>query len=196
MVRVSKGGEHNAYQRTRVSASGFLRVLNAPQAATQDLVVRHSGDVDTVTSREIVLMYDGKPHEFQINNSTKICVGGLRADSWRELVGAEVAVVVTDLDSNIALEIYDGPMEFAFTLSGVRPITPECKPKRQTVRSDLVREVQQHLKRLGYDVGHVDGLIGPRTRNAITNFERDHSYPETGSVTEEMLKRLQSAPAR
>lgn len=38
---------------------------------------------------------------------------------------------------------------------------------------DQLRELQQALSRLGYPVGTIDGLIGPRTKNAWAEFKTD-----------------------
>jgi S1-C subfamily serine protease len=43
---------------------------------------------------------------------------------------------------------------------------------------------------LGYDPGHIDGLIGPRTRSAIREFQKDYEIPADGDPTEELYGRL------
>jgi peptidoglycan hydrolase-like protein with peptidoglycan-binding domain len=57
----------------------------------------------------------------------------------------------------------------------------------------LVDLVQRHLRDLGYDPGPVDGLIGPRTREAIRRFERDRGDTPTGSIRFVLLEQLRSA---
>ena len=54
----------------------------------------------------------------------------------------------------------------------------------------LVRQVQDALYQRGYDVGEVDGLMGPRTRAAISAFERDMGLAQTGGLGPELLARL------
>ena len=56
-----------------------------------------------------------------------------------------------------------------------------------------VRQVQALLNDLGYDVGGADGAIGPRTRNAIIEFERVNGLPETGRVNTALISRLELA---
>jgi hypothetical protein len=56
-----------------------------------------------------------------------------------------------------------------------------------------VRAAQSELGRLGYKPGPVDGVIGPRTTNAIKAFQRAQQLPETGSLTPETLGRLRIA---
>ncbi|NNG04073.1 MAG: peptidoglycan-binding protein [Inquilinus sp.] len=58
--------------------------------------------------------------------------------------------------------------------------------------SSLVFQVQSLLQSLGYNPGAVDGQIGPRTRIAISNFQRDYSLPQTGQATQDLLQVLQN----
>ncbi|MDJ0892450.1 MAG: proton-conducting transporter membrane subunit [Gammaproteobacteria bacterium] len=54
----------------------------------------------------------------------------------------------------------------------------------------LVALVQWHLTDLGYDVGPLDGLIGPRTRRAIRAFQADQGDRDTGAISFRLLKRI------
>lgn len=45
-----------------------------------------------------------------------------------------------------------------------------------------VRDAQQKLNDLGYNVGAPDGSAGPRTQNALRQFQRDQGIPVTGRV--------------
>lgn len=56
-----------------------------------------------------------------------------------------------------------------------------------------VREVQTLLASLGYPVGTPDGVMGARTRTAITAFERASGLSETGRVDRELINRLSNA---
>lgn len=60
------------------------------------------------------------------------------------------------------------------------------------LESDEVLELQLCLSRLGYPVGEIDGLIGPKTRNAWSEFKLDtiSEFPELiGQESIEILKR-------
>ena len=58
--------------------------------------------------------------------------------------------------------------------------------------SQSVADIQRDLKRLGYDPGPVDGVLGPKTRAAIAHFEKDKGRSPTqkaqqpASTTEQM----------
>lgn len=65
----------------------------------------------------------------------------------------------------------------------------------QTIRDkSVVEKVQAALNRLGYDVGVPDGLMGPRTRDAIRDFERATGMSESGAINPRLLAVLGSQP--
>lgn len=55
---------------------------------------------------------------------------------------------------------------------------------------DQIRLVQRRLNGAGYDAGPVDGVPGPRTREAIRAWQRDHGLTPSGIVTVELLASL------
>jgi Putative peptidoglycan binding domain len=51
--------------------------------------------------------------------------------------------------------------------------------------------VQQRLQNLGFDCGPIDGIVGPRTRGAVRNFQAKFGLPPDGILgpqTRELLK--------
>ncbi len=54
-----------------------------------------------------------------------------------------------------------------------------------------VRAVQAALSARGYDAGIADGVYGPQTAQAIRAFEADRGWPETGTLTDRLLRSLQ-----
>jgi len=74
------------------------------------------------------------------------------------------------------------------------------RPGRNAVFADkpTMKYVQQSLNALGFDAGPVDGIDGPRTRNAIREFERRAKLAGNGEVSPELLRGLlaeQTPPA-
>jgi formate hydrogenlyase subunit 3/multisubunit Na+/H+ antiporter MnhD subunit len=57
----------------------------------------------------------------------------------------------------------------------------------------LVDLVQRYLEDLGYDPGPVDGLIGPRTRDAIRRFQRGLGAAPTGAIDFRLLEAIRAA---
>ncbi|WP_299811517.1 peptidoglycan-binding protein [uncultured Roseibium sp.] len=56
----------------------------------------------------------------------------------------------------------------------------------------MIREAQDKLNYLGFDTGTPDGEMGPRTRSAISAFQRSLGLPETGEVDARLLEELKS----
>jgi peptidoglycan hydrolase-like protein with peptidoglycan-binding domain len=50
--------------------------------------------------------------------------------------------------------------------------------------------VQEALARRGYYAGEVDGVIGPETRNAIREFQRDNGLQVTGDINSQLVQAL------
>src|SRR5690606_31251836 len=64
-------------------------------------------------------------------------------------------------------------------------------------RGESVRQLQQMLRRIGYDAGPDDGIFGPRTERALRAFQRGAGLPDTGVYTpreREVLARVAQAP--
>ena len=45
-----------------------------------------------------------------------------------------------------------------------------------------VRSVQKILNRKGYNAGEIDGLMGPQTRSAIKEYQRNNNLQQTGRI--------------
>jgi hypothetical protein len=54
----------------------------------------------------------------------------------------------------------------------------------------VIANVQTALQQQGYYQGDVDGLIGPQTREAVANYQRDHGLVETASIDQPTLESL------
>jgi peptidoglycan hydrolase-like protein with peptidoglycan-binding domain len=55
---------------------------------------------------------------------------------------------------------------------------------------DRVREVQRALQQKGYYEGPIDGVVGPRTRAGVREFQGDQNLPVTGKVDDKTAKSL------
>ncbi|MEE9347309.1 MAG: peptidoglycan-binding protein [Robiginitomaculum sp.] len=67
-------------------------------------------------------------------------------------------------------------------------------PWNETAQSgnSQVAKVQGLLVGLGYDAGIADGAMGPRTGDAIKDFERASGLAETGLISDELVQRLET----
>ncbi|HEY7437455.1 MAG TPA: peptidoglycan-binding domain-containing protein [Methylomirabilota bacterium] len=54
----------------------------------------------------------------------------------------------------------------------------------------FVREAQRTLRDLGYQPGPVDGIVGPRTKEALARYQRSERIQVTGRLDPETMARL------
>jgi hypothetical protein len=73
-----------------------------------------------------------------------------------------------------------------------RVTDPDADGKMASVdRSDgTVRHAQAALIAQGYDVGQVDGQLGPNTRSAVRRFQADRGLTQSGSLDNSTLAAL------
>lgn len=73
---------------------------------------------------------------------------------------------------------------------------PAAAPAYQTDEEVLAltrskrREVQTRLRLAGFSPGRADGLLGPRSRQAILDWQADSGLPQTGFLNAQQLDRL------
>jgi peptidoglycan hydrolase-like protein with peptidoglycan-binding domain len=65
-------------------------------------------------------------------------------------------------------------------------------PRAPAVDRSQLAEVQALLNEMGHDAGAVDGGMGPRTRRAISDFQRDAGMAPTGHPDSELLAVLRA----
>jgi peptidoglycan hydrolase-like protein with peptidoglycan-binding domain len=58
------------------------------------------------------------------------------------------------------------------------------------------REVQQRLLDRGYDIGAVDGMIGAKSRSAISDFQRSQGLTVDGRAGLRVLNALRTTPVQ
>src|SRR5919109_1525165 len=63
-----------------------------------------------------------------------------------------------------------------------------------SIRGDDVRDLQERLSAMGFDVGRVDGIFGPRTARGLMEFQRNYGIPPDGIVGDATLRSLQGLP--
>ena len=123
----------------------------------------------------------------------------------RELVRADYLSDVSDAEDMTLLRAaifafeYDHGMGLTATASNAlletllfgRARAPgvSLKPRTRNARQ-LVGLVQTALANLGYDLGSIDGELGPRTQAAIERFEKKVGLPVTKRVSAPLVARL------
>lgn len=56
-----------------------------------------------------------------------------------------------------------------------------------------VKSIQSGLASLGYRPGPADGVIGSRTRGAISQYQRDHKLPVDGKATPQLARHVEES---
>lgn len=62
------------------------------------------------------------------------------------------------------------------------------------LRGDDVRDLQERLSALGFDTGRIDGIFGPRTTAALTEFQKNYGLPPDGIVAASTVRALAGLP--
>ncbi|NBB84336.1 MAG: hypothetical protein GVY28_13140, partial [Alphaproteobacteria bacterium] len=83
------------------------------------------------------------------------------------------------------------------------PAATKPDAPKQVTQSAQVADIQRYLKRLGYEAGPVDGVMGSRTRTAIRAYQQDRGLLATGqpsaalrdNLRERVVERFGSADA-
>jgi peptidoglycan hydrolase-like protein with peptidoglycan-binding domain len=58
----------------------------------------------------------------------------------------------------------------------------EVMPSEARPQENVVRDAQIALRNAGYEPGRIDGLMGPKTQQAIREFQTSHGLPQTGTL--------------
>ena len=69
----------------------------------------------------------------------------------------------------------------------------EIAQNGQGARVQRIKTAQTLLSDLGFDIGGIDGATGPKTQDAIREFQKINGMPETGEISDELIQRLEIA---
>ncbi|MFO1071840.1 MAG: peptidoglycan-binding protein [Geminicoccaceae bacterium] len=81
------------------------------------------------------------------------------------------------------------------TVARVEETVRSRRAAAEAAQRELVRRVQSALADLGYDIGDVDGMMGPRSRQALNDWARRHGHPPTEQPTEALIGELEASIA-
>jgi hypothetical protein len=62
--------------------------------------------------------------------------------------------------------------------------------KNEREELQLAVDTQEVLLDLGYDIGEMDGVIGPKTRGAIQDFQRQQGLPVSGQPSQSLVTQM------
>ena len=73
------------------------------------------------------------------------------------------------------------------------PARPQQAAPEPENEGMTVYELQDRLAALGYKAGTVDGVLGPRTTDALKKFQADKNLAITGTINPETIRALRTA---
>lgn len=85
-----------------------------------------------------------------------------------------------------------GVGHLADRIGGAGPLQTPFPPDANGLTKADRKELQERLTALGFDTDGVDGVIGPNSRAAISDYQRSQGLPTTGEPSIELLRRLRS----
>jgi peptidoglycan hydrolase-like protein with peptidoglycan-binding domain len=93
---------------------------------------------------------------------------------------------------------YMNPAQIAQAQELARAWQPKPEPAsppgpaetRQDDAATRIRRAQERLQALGFAPGPIDGVLGPRMRAALRQFQRTHRLPTTGELDEATWRAL------
>jgi len=82
----------------------------------------------------------------------------------------------------------------AVNQQAVTPTPATSEPTTPDIGNQDIADLQEKLKAMGIFDGTVDGYYGPRTADAIRDFEARFNLPRTGAATPQVIKAVREAP--
>jgi peptidoglycan hydrolase-like protein with peptidoglycan-binding domain len=76
------------------------------------------------------------------------------------------------------------------------PSPPQPMEPARPLTTTQIAQLQGRLRALGFDPGKVDGIAGPRTVAAVTEFQTSHNLPVTGKIDTRVLDDVSTIQAR
>jgi peptidoglycan hydrolase-like protein with peptidoglycan-binding domain len=73
--------------------------------------------------------------------------------------------------------------------------TQQNRSARPEANEQMVRQAQQQLKSQGLYQGHIDGLFGPQTRQALNQYQQRNGLPQTATLDQTTLNQLMGGEA-
>ena len=81
--------------------------------------------------------------------------------------------------------------------SDIRASAPRSRKRSTAMAGDeMVKAAQQALKEKGHDPGSVDGRMGPKTQQALRDFQNAQGIQATGGLDDKTMVSLGVEPAR
>lgn len=83
-----------------------------------------------------------------------------------------------------------GVGHLADRIAGGGPLKTSFGPDATGLTLDDRKELQTRLTKAGFDTGGADGVMGPKSKAAISEYQRSEGLPVTGEPSAQLLQRL------
>jgi peptidoglycan hydrolase-like protein with peptidoglycan-binding domain len=119
-------------------------------------------------------------------------VGALAGAGIGAAAGAATGAATTPDQVNLGRPLWEDPeVRVPGTSSGSGARTAQGGGSAsRSMASAETRQLQQALRDRGFDPGPVDGISGPRTREAVMEWQRQNNMAATGRADQQMLSSL------
>lgn len=121
--------------------------------------------------------YKHKKYKITIDLSSQMSTGYTTAEGL-----AEALIPANVIDGKLQLWLTDDPEAQASIMMPLQ--IGHLDP------ADEVTGVQARLNHLGFDCGVVDGILGLKTRSALSRFQKAHELKDTGEIDEPTRDKL------
>lgn len=115
------------------------------------------------------------------------------AKAQNDIAASLDAATVQKVNAEIA-GFHPEAVDLAANFAPIGTWQKDFNPGTQITQTGIVKQVQEALMALGFDVGTPDGVAGDKTKVAIRDFERATGMSESGSVNPRLLAVLGSQP--
>lgn len=111
-------------------------------------------------------------------------------DATEALVAGLIAAYPRITDVAGHYEVSPGRKVDPSPLYPIRACKALCADRPAMPDSRIIEAAQARLLELGYDVGKVDGLAGPKLRGRVRDFQEQNALPITGELDDATMARL------
>lgn len=152
------------YQREEEKLIGSADIIN-PKIEEVQVILKSEG-------------YEPGNTDGRMGKETRDAIKAFQESIGLKSTGYIDKITLTQLeDSRRAKEILESKNDYALKVRETRH-----KPGSKAEFRPTAKEIQTALKNAGFDPGSLDGKIGPRTRQAIKDFQKSKGLVPDGAV--------------
>lgn len=113
----------------------------------------------------------------------------VRARKWLDLAAAQNFEGAAAYRALLAEKMSASPPALASNSRQTKIDAPKAA-NNENANSELIKLIQQHLHRLGYSVGAIDGVAGRRTSSAISRYQSANKLEVNGKASQALLQHM------